>query len=121
MLKHMTEKGKIMKTKKKNRVFEDLVQGLEEIKEYQKGQNVQKLKTHIINRINVKQIREKLKLSQTEFADAYRIPLSSLRNWEQGRRMPDATTFAYLISIMYYPKEVRKAQETFEKNELIQA
>ena len=32
----MAEKGKIMKTKKKNRVFEDLVQGFEEIKKYQK-------------------------------------------------------------------------------------
>lgn len=106
-----------MKTSKKNKVFEDLLQGLEEIQEYQKNDKAKEFKTHTVNRISVKQIREQLYLSQSEFANAYRIPLSSLKNWEQGRRMPDATTLAYLISIMYYPKEVRLAQLAFAKSE----
>ena len=43
------------------------------------------------------------------FAAAYRIPLSTLKNWEQGRRYPDAPAAAYLLAIQRRPKEVMEA------------
>jgi hypothetical protein len=36
-----------------------------------------------------KRIRWKLGLSQTEFAEVFRIPAGTLRDWEQHRREPD--------------------------------
>ena len=47
-----------MKTSKKNKVFEDLLQGFEEIQEYQKNDKAKEFKTHTVNRIRIKQIRE---------------------------------------------------------------
>jgi putative transcriptional regulator len=44
----------------------------------------------------VKIVRRALGLSQEEFAACYRIPLGTLRDWEQGRSVPDAPGRAYL-------------------------
>ena len=37
---------------------------------------------------NVKQIRERYALSQSEFADLLGVSIKTLQNWEQGRRAP---------------------------------
>ena len=43
-----------------------------------------------------KRIRWRLRLSQVEFAKTFRIPLATLRDWEQHRREPDQAAQAYL-------------------------
>lgn len=48
-------------------------------------------------------------LSQTAFAARYGIPRGSLRDWEQGRRTPDAATLSYLRVIARMPEAVAKA------------
>jgi putative transcriptional regulator len=58
---------------------------------------------------DVKAIRKALHLSQHRFAALYRIPLPTLKNWEQGRRAPDAPAAAYLRAIQRRPKEVMEA------------
>ncbi len=40
--------------------------------------------------VNVKKLREHLALTQEAFAAAYRIPIGTLRDWEQSRKLPDA-------------------------------
>jgi putative transcriptional regulator len=55
---------------------------------------------------NVKKLRERLELTQEEFAAAYRIPLGTLRDWEQRRKFPDAPARAYLMVIERDPKLV---------------
>ncbi len=47
--------------------------------------------------------------SQQRFAAAFRIPLPTLKNWEQDRRQPDAPAAAYLLAIKRRPKEVMEA------------
>ena len=47
----------------------------------------------------VKVIRRALGLSQEEFSGRFRIPLGTLRDWEQGRKDPDASAKAYLVVI----------------------
>jgi putative transcriptional regulator len=64
---------------------------------------------HIVNVPDVRAIREGLGLSQNAFARAYRIPLATLKGWEQGRRQPDATASAYLSVIARLPGEAREA------------
>lgn len=44
-------------------------------------------------------IRRKLGFSQREFADVFRIPPGTLRDWEQERTTPDGTARAYLLAI----------------------
>jgi len=44
----------------------------------------------------VKRLRWKLGLSQAEFAQRFRIPVGTLRDWEQHRTEPDQAALAYL-------------------------
>ena len=57
----------------------------------------------------VKIIRRALRMTQEEFATRYRIPLGTLRDWEQGRAAPDQAARAYLTVIARDPEAVRKA------------
>jgi putative transcriptional regulator len=54
-------------------------------------------------------IRRALGLSQEDFAERYRIPIGTLRDWEQGRVEPDQAARAYLTVIARDPERVRKA------------
>jgi putative transcriptional regulator len=58
-----------------------------------------------------KTIRRALGLTQEEFAARYKIPLGTLRDWEQGRTEPDQPTRAYLHVIASDPEGVRRALE----------
>jgi putative transcriptional regulator len=57
----------------------------------------------------VKVVRRALGLSQEEFASRFRIPLGTLRDWEQGRKDPDAAAKAYLVVIARNPTAVTAA------------
>jgi putative transcriptional regulator len=54
-------------------------------------------------------VRLRLGLSQREFAARYRIPLGTLRDWEQNRKAPDQTAWAYLRVIAREPEVVARA------------
>ena len=57
----------------------------------------------------IRTIRRALGLTQEEFAARYRIPLGTLRDWEQGRTEPDQPTRAYLTVIAQDPEGVHRA------------
>jgi putative transcriptional regulator len=57
-------------------------------------------------------IRRALGLSQEEFSARFHIPLGTLRDWEQGRKDPDAAARAYLIVIGRNPRAVTEALRT---------
>ena len=57
----------------------------------------------------VRLIRRALGLSQEEFAARFRIPLGTLRDWEQGRKEPDGAARAYLTVIGRNPTAVSEA------------
>jgi putative transcriptional regulator len=56
-----------------------------------------------------KTLRRALALTQEEFAARYRIPLGTLRDWEQGRCEPDQPARAYLTVIASDPEGVKRA------------
>ncbi len=49
-------------------------------------------------------IRSRLGMSQTEFATALTIPVATLRNWEQGRVLPDPAARALLRIVALEPE-----------------
>ena len=55
---------------------------------------------------NVKKLRNRLGLTQEAFAATYRIPIGTLRDWEQRRKLPDAPARAYLTVIARNPEVV---------------
>jgi putative transcriptional regulator len=56
-----------------------------------------------------KTLRRALALTQEEFAARYRIPIGTLRDWEQGRCEPDQPSRAYLSVIAHDPEGVKRA------------
>ncbi len=51
-------------------------------------------------------LRRRLRFTQEEFSVRFGIPLGTLRDWEQGRSEPDATSQAYLKVIAADPERV---------------
>lgn len=49
----------------------------------------------VLPEVDVRALRLKLNLSQSDFAMRYGVPLATLQNWEQKRRRPD--TLANLL------------------------
>jgi putative transcriptional regulator len=62
--------------------------------------------SRLIKVVNPKKLRERLGLTQEEFATTYGIPVGTLRDWEQRRKNMDATARAYLRVIDRDPKAV---------------
>lgn len=58
---------------------------------------------------DIKAVREKLKVSQSEFALMIGVSVSTLQNWEQGRRQPEGPARALLKVAAENPKAVVKA------------
>jgi putative transcriptional regulator len=59
--------------------------------------------------LRIQMIRKGLSLSQAQFAAQFHIPLATLKDWEQGRRQPEAAAWAYLQVIEGEPAAVRRA------------
>ena len=91
-----------------SRFGDDLIAAMEEAAAHAQGQG-EAARVHVIGVPDVRVIREELGLSQQAFASAYRIPLATLKGWEQGRRQPDATAIAYLSVIARMPLQAREA------------
>ncbi len=59
--------------------------------------------------VDVKKLRERLDLTQEQFALAFGLELDAVRNWEHGRREPDAAARSFLMVIERAPEMVRDA------------
>jgi DNA-binding transcriptional regulator YiaG len=63
-------------------------------------------------RVDVRAIRTKLKLSQAEFAARFGFSAAAVRQWEQGRRYPHGPARVLLTIIDREPNAVRRALES---------
>jgi putative transcriptional regulator len=64
---------------------------------------------HVPAVIDVKAIREKVHMSQDEFARQYGFSKSSLQQWEQGRRTPTGASRAFLVVVARDPDAAHRA------------
>jgi putative transcriptional regulator len=87
----------------------ELIVSMTQAAAHAQGRKVRGMRLTKVEAPDVKAIRRSLRMSQHRFAVAYRIPLPTLKNWEQGRRQPDAPAAAYLLAIKRRPKEVMEA------------
>jgi putative transcriptional regulator len=70
-----------------NKFSKELIESLAEACEHAEGKP-SGIRVHAVEVPDVRAIRRQLRMSQQEFARVYRIPLATLKNWEQGRRQP---------------------------------
>ncbi len=84
-------------------LFEDLVQSLREAKAIKNGTTPASRRFEILP-VKVKEVREQIGLSQTEFAGLMRVSVRTLQNWEQGRRNPTGPAAALLKIVASSPE-----------------
>lgn len=61
--------------------------------------------------IDLKSIRERMGLSQEQFAIRYGLDVDAVQNWESGRRRPDKAARSYLRVIASLPDAAGEALE----------
>ena len=91
-----------------SRFGQGLIQSLTETVDYAQDK-ADSARVPVVEAPDVRAVRRHLRMSQLQFSAAYRIPLATLKNWEQGRRQPDAPATAYLQAIAKRPSEIRDA------------
>lgn len=89
-------------------VGQGIIQGLEEAIAFAEGNEKQAI-VHIPEEIDVRRIRKKLHMSQTSFAEQFGFQVATLRDWEQGRRVPTGPARAFLFVIDREPDAVQRA------------
>jgi putative transcriptional regulator len=89
----------------KEELFNELVESVREGGKILRGKK-KPSRTFVIKAPNVKQIRADYNLSQTEFAALMGISVKTLRNWEQGRRVPEGAARVLLQVAAKHPEVI---------------
>ena len=88
--------------------FNRIMTGLNEALAHARGEAVLGLRIHVPESIDVKAIRRHTGLSQAAFSSQIGVPVSTLRNWEQGRRVPDGPARVLLAMLVRNPRFVEE-------------
>jgi putative transcriptional regulator len=89
----------------KKRDFEKLVASVKEAGKIRR-EEIKASRVFDLEPADIKTVRRKLNLSQSEFALMIGVSLSTLQNWEQGRRRPEGPAQALLKVAASNPKAV---------------
>ena len=84
--------------------FDKIAAGLNDAIAYTNGDE---RRARVVRPIDVKAIRTASGMTQSQFAEAFRLPIGTLRDWEQHRREPDTTAKIYLSIIQADPGTVK--------------
>ena len=95
----------------KKQDFENLVESVRQAGAIRRGQAEPSRVTKIAS-VDVKAIRQRLGKSQSEFARMIGVSVSTLQNWEQGRRRPEGPARALLKVAAENPEAVSAALAT---------
>jgi putative transcriptional regulator len=95
---------------KKVKIFKELKQALEEIRDFQLGKRNDLRVTEIpspprkITAAEIRRIRRSLKASQSLFAIYLNVSTNAVRSWEQGRRKPQHAALKLLMIAKHNPR-----------------
>ena len=107
-MKRTTQSGK--RATAANTVGQEVLTSLKEAIAWASGEDVPvRITTLKIPDTNVRAVRRKLRLSQTQFAAKFGFQPATLKNWEQGRTRPDGPARVLLAVIARHPEAVEDA------------
>jgi putative transcriptional regulator len=89
----------------KDELFDELVASVREGGAILRGE-AKPSRAFVVDGPNIKRIRTNYKLSQGQFAALLGISVGTLRNWEQGRRVPDGPARILLQVAARHPDAV---------------
>lgn len=89
-------------------LFQELESNLKEAVRVTKGRPAPKTVYVMLTPADIKAIRQKTRMSQAVFAQAFHLSIDTIKGWEQGKRSPDAAATNYLRMIEADPDFVQK-------------
>jgi len=94
-------------------VGQEIITSLKQAIAWASGEDVPvRVTTVRVPAVDVRDVRRKLGLSQTEFAAKYGFQPATLRNWEQGRTRPDGPARVLLAVLAKHPEAVEDSLRT---------
>ncbi len=88
--------------------FEELMSGLDDVESFLSGEK-EGFKVHVPEKVDVKSIRNKLRMTQARFSDVFGFSLDAIKHWEGGRRTPEAPARTLLTVIDKTVKKTRRS------------
>ena len=103
--------------KKKRNIFEELVQGIEEINQHLAGKIT--LKTYTVESRPMQEVtpeliretREKLNLSRPVFAHELHVSPRTLEKWEQGKTKPNDQAATLIMMVRKFPDTLQRMKQ----------
>ena len=96
--------------RKKPTPGEELAASLREAIAWAKCEDVAVKVTRVeVPQVDVRSVRRKLRLSQSQFASRFGFATASVKNWEQGRTKPEGPARVLLVVIAKHPEAVEDA------------
>lgn len=95
----------------KDELFNELLASIQEGSSILRGEK-DASRTFHLDRLDIKHIREGYYLTQEQFAIMLGISVRTLRNWEQGRRVPEGPAMVLLQVAAKHPEAVLDAVRT---------
>jgi len=92
----------------KKELFNELVESIEEAGKIRKGLT-KPSRVFRYRPVDIKRIRNRLHVSQSQFSLMIGVSRSTLQNWEQGRREPEGPAKALLRVVDKQPQAVLEA------------
>jgi putative transcriptional regulator len=92
----------------KKKEFDQLIESVREAGKIKRGR-IAPSRRIVFKPADVRKIRANLGASQSEFALLIGVSVSTLQNWEQGRRQPEGPARALLKVAAAHPDAVRDA------------
>lgn len=91
-----------------SRFFDELMESVQEMDEILRGER-KPSREFYVDALQVKEIRKATGMTQAKFVALIDVQLGTLRNWEQGRRVPTGPAKALLKAIHNDPVHVLNA------------
>ena len=85
--------------------FEKIMEGMKDVEAYLAGER-EGFKVTVPAEVDVKRIRKGLNMTQARFSDTFGFSLDAVKNWECGRRLPEASARTLLTVIGKNPAAV---------------
>ena len=92
----------------KKKMFDELMESVGQMDQIVRGE-VTPSREFFVDAAGIKQLRASIGLSQAKFAKVIDVQLTTLQNWEQGRREPTGPAKALLRALRKDPAHVLKA------------
>jgi putative transcriptional regulator len=89
----------------KEELFAELVASVKEGGAILRGEQATSRMLHL-DHLDIKQIRDGYDLTQAQFAALLGISVRTLRNWEQGRRVPEGPAMVLLRVAASHPEAI---------------